>query len=308
MTSKAQHALARPVVLLACLLGSAGEGGEARPAEHGPSRYAAGRQLCQLASKKIDESSGLACSRRTAGVFWTHNDSGGEARLFAFDTTGALLATVQVVDAGARDWEDIASFRRRGQAYLLAGDVGDNAWRRDSCTLYVVPEPRLDPKKGKRKLKIKAAQAIRFRYEDGPRNCESVAIDPTDGTIFLVSKELAFGCTAYALPWPKHATKEVLVARRVAEIKLSTTTAMDISPDGRRAVILTYGPAFEFVRAKGETWAKALAREPRSIPMPRRNQGESICYGPDGKTLYLTSEKLPTPLLEVPVLAGSAPH
>jgi len=41
--------------------------------------------------------------------------------------------------------------------------------------------------------------------------------------------------------------------------------------------------------------------------MPRRVQGESICYGPDGKTLYLTSEckgkdpANPAPLLEVPV-------
>ena len=40
----------------------------------------------------------------------------------------------------------------------------------------------------------------------------------------------------------------------------------------------------------------------REIGMPLRIQGESICYGPDGKTLYLTSEKLPTPLWEVPVV------
>jgi hypothetical protein len=39
--------------------------------------------------------------------------------------------------------------------------------------------------------------------------------------------------------------------------------------------------------------------------MPRRRQGESICYGPDGKTLYLTSEQLPTPLWEVPVEVSS---
>ncbi len=34
--------------------------------------------------------------------------------------------------------------------------------------------------------------------------------------------------------------------------------------------------------------------------MPQRNQGESVCYGADGRTLYLTSEFAPTPLLEVP--------
>jgi hypothetical protein len=35
--------------------------------------------------------------------------------------------------------------------------------------------------------------------------------------------------------------------------------------------------------------------------MPQRRQGETVCYGPDGKTLYLTSEFAPTPLFEVPV-------
>ena len=37
------------------------------------------------------------------------------------------------------------------------------------------------------------------------------------------------------------------------------------------------------------------------IVLPVRVQGEAICYGQDGKTLYLTSEKRPTPLWEVPV-------
>jgi hypothetical protein len=75
---------------------------------------------------------------------------------------------------------------------------------------------------------------------------------------------------------------------------------MDISPDGRRAVVLTYGSAYEYTRLGKESWGDAFARKGRELKMPTRRQGESICYGPDGKTLYLTSEKLPTPLLEVP--------
>ena len=33
--------------------------------------------------------------------------------------------------------------------------------------------------------------------------------------------------------------------------------------------------------------AFAFARKPQTINLPPRRQGESICYGPDGKTLYL---------------------
>ena len=87
----------------------------------------------------------------------------------------------------------------------------------------------------------------------------------------------------------------------MATLKIRTTSAMDISPDGLRAVVLTYGSAYEYVRGPKETWAQGFSRQPRELRMPRRQQGESICYGHDGKSLYLTSEKVPTPLLEVPV-------
>ena len=76
---------------------------------------------------------------------------------------------------------------------------------------------------------------------------------------------------------------------------------MEISPDGLRAVILTYGHAYEYARRDGEKWSEVFARPPRVLRMPQRRQGETVCYGPDGKTLYLTSEFAPTPLFEVPV-------
>ena len=75
---------------------------------------------------------------------------------------------------------------------------------------------------------------------------------------------------------------------------------MDVSPDGRRAVVLSYGDAYEYFRRPEEDWAAAFARGPRLLPMPERQQGEAIGYGADGRSLYLTSEKRPTPLWVVP--------
>jgi hypothetical protein len=66
--------------------------------------------------------------------------------------------------------------------------------------------------------------------------------------------------------------------------------------------VLTYGDAMEFTRQAEETWAQGFARPGRPVRMPPRRQGESICYGPDGRTLYLTGEQRPTPLLQVPAL------
>jgi len=292
-----------PAAGLAMLLGGLrAETPATRPGTAAPSppiTYLAPRQIAKIACKQINESSGLACGRRNKDVFWTHNDSGDGPRLFAFDRKGRRLATVTLKGALATDWEDMASFTARGKHILLVGDVGDNYSKRKSCTLYAVAEPKLNTQRPAATGKLPVAQTICFSYEGGPRNCESLAVDPTTLNIYLVSKE-GGKCGVYELSWPKK-TVSRQVARRIAVLKIAPATAMDISPDGLRAVVLTYGPAFEYVRGKKEKWADAFARKPRRINMPRRRQGESICYGRDGKTLYLTSEFTPSPLWEVPV-------
>jgi hypothetical protein len=267
-----------------------------------PIQYGEGRELCKLAHPDIDESSGVACSRRTPSVFWTHNDSGDPPRLFAFSARGQVLGIYTVEGTVNHDWEDMASFSIGGRSYLLIADVGDNSGVRGAYTLYVVPEPAVDLRNRADRISLKASLTIGFRYEDGAHNCEGVAIDPTARIIFLVSKCAAPECKVYALPLPRESPREPLVAKPIAVLKLPVTTAMDISPDGLRAIVLTYGDAFEYARRPGETWSDAFARRPRTIPMPPRRQGEALCYGPDGRTLYLTSEGSPMPFLEVPVV------
>ena len=270
--------------------------------------YGRGRKIADLASGAIIESSGLACGRANKDVFWTHNDSGGRPRLFAFDLHGKELAVVSLTGAQSRDWEDMASFSHGGKHFLLVGDVGDNDAKREICTLYIVPEPKLSASKRSKTTSVTPIQTIHFRYEDGPHNCESVSMDPQTSVIYLVSKVNGNSCKVYSLPRPKRGSKKTGVAKAIAALDIPTTTAMDISPDGLRAIVLTYGHAFEFSRGPKETWDQGFSRPPRCIRMPQRVQGESISYGPDGKTIYLTSEcerkdsSNPSPLLEVPVV------
>jgi len=250
-----------------------------------PSAYAPARQLCTLANAAIDESSGLAASRRRDGVFWTHNDSGDGPRLYAFNRKGEHLATITVGGAVARDWEDMASFTLRGKPWLLVGDVGDNARARRHSTLYV-----------------------EFTYAGGALNCEAVAIDAHGKTALVIDKAPRPTCRVFAVPLKANERDRPWVVKPIATLTIPTVTAMDVSPDGLRAIVLTYAHACEYARKPGETWADAFARAPRVVKLPGRRQGESICYGRDGKALYLTSEKTPTPLFEVPLLReGEAP-
>ena len=262
--------------------------------------YLPARELAKLANKNIDESSGLASGRRNKGVLWTHNDSGDRPQFFAINLAGADLATVALVGAGARDWEDICSFTIKGKHFLMLGDFGDNGGTRLDCRLYVVAEPLLNTARRGAKLQARCSMTIPFAYADGPHNCESVGVDTTTRTIYLVSKQFGGKCKVYAMGLPNRSPGKPLVAKAIATLGIPTTTAMDISSDGLRAVVLTYAHAYEYVRAKDETWAAGFSRKPRVLRMPGRRQGESICYGPAGRSLYLTSEKLPTPLIQIP--------
>ena len=275
-----------------------------------PLRYAPARKLCDLANPAIDESSGLACSRRSPDILWTHNDSGDQPRLYAFNRKGEHLATVAVTGATARDWEDLASFTRDGKPYLLVADVGDNMWARRFATLYVVPEPALDPTKRNVVAAARVETAIEFTYEGGPQNCEAVAVDVAGQAVYAINKVQEPSCQVFRLPLRPNPPGKPWVAKEVATLAIPTVTAMDLSPDGRRAIVLSFlksrERAYEYARRPDETWAAAFARTPRLIELPPLRQGEAICYGADGQTLYLTSEKTPAPLIEVPIARGMA--
>lgn len=264
--------------------------------------YGPGRQVCRLANPAIDESSGLARSRRRPGFFWTHNDSGDKARIYLFDAEGRDLGSCELDNVMAFDFEDMFSFESDGKSYLVLCDVGNNVRASMVQIMYLIEEPEIGADDRVAVSKVPVIETINFSYEDDHRDCEAVAVDPTTKTIFFVTRERGQSCYVYALPWPPHVPNKAFVARKIATLKLPATTAMDISSDGRRAVVLTYVSAYEYVRGEDEDWSEGFSRPPREITTPVRIQGESICYGADDKTLYLTSEKRPTPLFEIPVI------
>lgn len=267
--------------------------------------YSAPQRIGSLECRDIRESSGLAVSRAAPGVYWTHNDSGDRPRLFAFDQQGKHLATAVVAGAKAVDWEDLATFSLGDRHYILVADVGDNRSRRKACQLYLIADHG-----AREKLTVKAT--ILFRFENGPRDCESVGVDAVGRQIILVEKNWSPSANVYQLDLPSFQTaaqetanEETLVAKRIAKVRVPAATAMDISPDGQRAIILSYGNAYEYVRDSDESWEQAFRRPGREVRMPERKQGETICYDVQGQDLYLTSEQQPAPLFRVPASDGN---
>lgn len=266
----------------------------------------------RIADPRIGQSSGLAASWHWPGALWTHNDSGHEPTLYQLDRAGAVSASVTLRAGGTLDIEDVCSFEMDGVPRLAVADTGDNRRKRAAVSVLLLDEP--EPRPGQNLRSHPVTRRIYFTYADGPQDCESVAFDPETRSLLLISKSWPDAATLsvppaglYVLPLGDDAdateadgtAAEPRVLQRVADLTLKVTTAADLSPDGRRLVVLTYGDAYQYVRAGGQTWADALAAAPTRVALGPRGQSEGLCFGRDGRTLWLSSEGLNQPLFRV---------
>ncbi len=262
--------------------------------------------LVFLRDSSIDESSGIDLSNRHTSTVWTHNDSGGKNRIYQVDLkTGSTIGEVEFKKSDNHDWEDIVTFEDGGTAYLMVCDVGDNLKRRKHCQLCIIPEPLFNGSKDS--LKTEDWLKIEFTYEDGPRNCESVAVDVENRKILLAEKiypEAGGTPGIYELPLPDDLAgkKQKLIAKRVGEIKTKNLTGMDISDDGKRVVLRNYPHAWVYHKRPDQSWADALGGEaPAPIVLPLQPQGEGVCFSADGKSILLSSENVKQPVWRVPI-------
>ena len=196
----------------------------------------------RITAPEIDECSGLERSRRYPGVFWVHNDSGDEARIFAIDSHANFICEVQVEGARNVDWEDIAS-DESGQLYI--GDCGNNRNRRQDLLVYVIDEP--DPATAvKGRLRVPVKRRLPFRYADQRQfpdstqlNFDCEAIYWRDGGVYLLTKHRSDLRTALYRLDPNDTRQQVLARLGDAEVQ-SPVTAADLSADGSLLAVLSY--------------------------------------------------------------------
>jgi len=268
-----------------------------------------------LASDEIMEASGMQASYSRAGDFFIHNDE-GEPVLYAIDESGADIGSIIIVPAKNKDWEDITSVPVANGRWLAVGDIGDNQAKRKSIKLYFVEEPttgKHDRYSGRLDLK----HSLNLTYPDGPRDCESLAYDPVDNQILLLSKrdkparlyavgletalteanaELKFLGTIATLRPPTSNDRFKFGGRTDF---ISQPTGFDISADGTEAVVITYRSLYRFQRDPGEDWLSALQKKPDEVVGPPAVQNEAIGYSVDGKAIYVTTEKKPAPVYRI---------
>ena len=259
----------------------------------------------------VAESSGLAASRRNPGLLWTHNDSGDEPLVYCLDLKGAPCGVWRVTGAEAWDWEDMAAGPgpRAGEPYLYLGDIGDNLDQRTEIIVYRIPEPAAPA--GGAAATTKAApaatapaDALKLRFPDGAHNAEALAVHPTTGDVYVVSKD-AQAARVYKAAAPLDPSKATTMTQ-VGTIRLGAgtrgleqVTGADISPDGRRVALSTYAQGYELEAPAGGVFDDVWSQPPAPVALGPRLQGEAIAYRLDGRALLTTSEIVPSPLQQV---------
>ncbi|MBI4540939.1 MAG: hypothetical protein HY704_15660 [Gemmatimonadetes bacterium] len=237
---------------------------------------------------ELSESSGLAASRQHPGVFWTHNDSGGEPRLYAVDAQGAILGRVRVAGASLLDWEDLALGPCPAGDCLYIGDIGDNDESREAAVIYRVPEPApTDTGTG-----TVRAERLPVRYPDRPQDAEALAVTP-GGDIYILTKGRSGPVGVYRYPLPVRPDEPVeleLVQQLGTQppLPFEMVTGADATPDGRLAV-RTYA-ALRFYRFENGRLATGDDVPTVNLRPLEEPQGEAVAVAPDG-IVTLTSER-----------------
>jgi hypothetical protein len=250
-----------------------------------------------ITDPRIAESSGLAFSPTRDGVVWTHDDSGNPPLLFALGASGRVTGTVRIPGVPDVDWEAMAAFRDAGgRSWLAVADIGDNQAQRSSVEIDIVPEPARSGD-----VVEQPRLRLRLRYPDGPRDAETLLVDPARRRMFVVSKGLLTG-TVYAVPasaWdgtvPEAATTRSATLAPVGIVPLTLVTDGTMTPDGR-VLLRTYGDLAAFDAFPLEAGTRLLTPRATTV-LPDQQQGEGLALDPGGRAVLLSSEGTRPPVL-----------
>ena len=221
----------------------------------------------------IQESSGIVKSQQFEGVYWTLNDSGNPATLYATKLNGELIQEIPVRGSGNFDWEALGIDAKNR---LWIGEIGNNSRLRQDLKVVVVEEPNPFTE-----TEVEVIASYPYRYPDENVDAEGLFI--SEGIPYIVSKERE-RAVLYRFPALKPDTKQVLV--RVGEFaEAKFITGAGLSEDGTRLAVCTYDALWVYQGTAGD-----LSQMIQGTPwdLSHNFSGEAVCF--DGYDLVLTNE------------------
>lgn len=273
------------------------------------SRWSEGEKVGVLNHNLINEASGVEASKKFHGRLYHINDSGGGHFFYISDIKGdqTIKITIEGESIKKSDFEAVSVGKCLDKSCLFIGDIGDNKSTKPFVEIIVIEELE------QYGASIEPLNRIKLVYPDQPHNAEGMAVHP-NGDIYIITKEEnlrdleAYPAKIFKLPadnW-KPGSNEKHTLEYIGEIDLrilnpsgtaygQVVSSLDISPDGKSFLVLTYENAIEFNIDLSNQEIKPTAQlkkgidynliDIRSLP-----QQESITYTPSGKSFLYNTE------------------
>jgi len=239
----------------------------------------------------LSEASGIVSSRINPELLWVINDSGNAPCLYLINKQGKIQHTYWIEDAMNLDWEDIAIYSQERDDHnsIFIADIGDNFAIRDHITVYAVEEPDWTTNKDST---IKISDSFLFRYEDGPRDAETLLVDPITSELLIITKREE-NVRIYQAPASLSSTDTMLL-KYTGSLPFRNITAGDVTQSGHEILIKSYLAIFYWTRKESLSIAETLQNEHEILQYKPEPQGESIAWDLDAKGFHTLSEKRDT--------------
>lgn len=250
-----------------------------------------GQQLTEIGSTDLKELSGLEYLPQSK-TLWGLEDSGNQNKIYKIGKNGKTLSAITITNVMNNDWEELTS---DAEGNLYIGDFGNNDNIRKDLAIYKINKDQLTGKTAVSSAKIAFyyPEQIAFPPKKSGMMFDCEAFFEFKGNFYLFTKNRSakFDGSFYVYKVPNRAGshKALLLGKlsTCGNFKKCAVTAADISPDGKKAVLLTGDKVFvltglgegNFTRVKMQIHELGFA-----------SQKESICFM-DNETLLIADEK-----------------
>ena len=268
--------------------------------------YARALDMGPLTDTELVEASGLAASRQSPGVLWSHNDSGDSARLFALRDDGQALARLVLPGVQAIDFEDLALGpcpAGQSTSCLWIADTGNNLDARVEVTVYATPEPEVGLSQDFVELEASAIWRFPVTFPGvppgAPIDIEAMMMASDGQRLYFLEKNNEDRARIFQHPGPltPDQSRELLLVGDFATPGLAidygrAITAADMHPSGERMLLRVYTAIYEYRFPPGQGVADLDMIDPVLVaagPLTEP-QGEAVAYDAAGSGVFSVSE------------------
>lgn len=241
--------------------------------------------VAELKNNKLDEASGLDESYKNPEHLWSHNDSGGEPKLYLLNLNGEIVMEVMLEGVKNRDWEEIVSVKEGDRSFLYVAEMGDNKAVYESLQIIKVEEPKFEESRNVT-IPFDQLEIMTFEYREGARDAEALMFDYAKNELVLVTKREG-NCMVYSFPF--QAGNEKIQIKSVGSVPSRMFTAADAKENGE-ILLKHYDSIFYWAPSKEPVAKRIIDWENISIPYEPEPQGEAICWL--NEDFYTLSEKV----------------